>query len=188
MSKLTSHAPEEGAASSAGSDSESIAVQIAALIAQLSSSDGGERLTARGELVTLGKPAVAPLLAVLADHKDQSRQWEAAKALSEIADPVAAPALVATLKNRRFVIRWLAAEGLIALQGDALAPLLQALKMQGESVWLRKGAHHVLTSLSDPGLRTRVAPVVAALEDVEPSLEVPEVADEVLAQLTTAGR
>ena len=188
MSKLTRHAPEEGAASSTGPDSESIAVTVGALIAQLSSSDGGERSTAREGLVRLGKPAVAPLLAVLAGQRIHNRRWEAAKALSEIADPVTAPALVATLKDRRFEIRWLAAEGLIALQGDALAPLLQALKMEGESVWLCKGAHHVLTSLSDPGLRARVAPVVAALEDVEPSLEVPEAADEVLAQLTTAGR
>jgi HEAT repeat protein len=126
-----------------------MAVEVAALIAQLSSSDGGERSAAREGLVRLGKPAVAPLLAVLAGQRIHTRRWEAAKALSEIADPVAAPALVANLKDRRFAIRWLAAEGLIALEGDALAPLLQALKMQGESVWLRKGAHHVLTSLFD---------------------------------------
>ena len=73
MSRLAGHTPEEWADPSTGSGIESIAVQVDALIAQLSSSDGGERLTAREGLARLGKPAVAPLLAALADQRNHIR-------------------------------------------------------------------------------------------------------------------
>jgi HEAT repeat protein len=87
---------------------------------------------------------VAALLARLADHANHIRRWEAAKALSEIADPVIAPELVATLEDSSPDIRWLAAEGLIALERAALPSLLQTLMAHSESVWLREGAHHIL--------------------------------------------
>jgi hypothetical protein len=67
MSQFASDAPEKGAALSTETDSESSAVRVDALIGQLSSSDGEERSRARAALVTLGKPALAALLAMLTD-------------------------------------------------------------------------------------------------------------------------
>jgi HEAT repeat protein len=185
MSWFTSQAPEEDAALNTGTDSESSAVLVDALIAQLSSNDGEERLKARADLVNLGKPAVAALLAMLADHANHVRRWEAAKALSEIADPVTAPALVATLEDRSFDIRWLAAEGLMALKRAALPSLLQALMAHSESAWLRQGAHHILCTFSDPATQKLLAPVCAALEGIESDLTIPPAAQKALQKLGT---
>jgi HEAT repeat protein len=185
MSWFASDAPEKGAAPRTETGSESSAVRVDALIAQLSSNDGEERSRARADLVKLGKPAVAALLAMLADHANHTRRWEAAKALSEIADPVTAPALVATLEDSSFDIRWLAAEGLIALERAALPSLLQALKAHSESVWLRQGAHHILCTLSDPATQSLLAPVCAALEGIESDLTIPPAAQKALQELGT---
>jgi HEAT repeat protein len=185
MSRFASDAPEKGAALSTETDSESSAVRVDALIAQLSSSDGEVRSRARAALVTLGKPAVAALVAMLADHANHVRRWEAAKALSEIADPVTAPELVATLEDSSADIRWLAAEGLIALERAALPSVLQALMAHSESVWLRQGAHHILCTVSDPATQRLLAPVCAALEGIESELTIPPAAQKALQELGT---
>jgi HEAT repeat protein len=128
---------------------------------------------------------VAALLAMLTDHANHLRRWEAAKALSEIADPVTAPVLVATLEDSSFDIRWLAAEGLIALESAALPSLLKALMAHSESVWLRQGAHHILCTVSDPATQSLLAPVCAALEGIESALTTPPAAQKVLQALGT---
>jgi HEAT repeat protein len=155
------------------------------LIADLASQSPLVRANARQSLVTMRGPAVAPLIEALADPKLQVR-WEAAKALSQIADPAAAPALVQALRDRGFGVRWLAAEGLIALGSKGLVPLLRALIDHSDSVWLRQGAHHVLHDLAKGNLKDLLQPVVAALEDVEPSLEVPVAAETALHALAPA--
>jgi HEAT repeat protein len=144
---------------------------IASLIATLSSDDGLKRQRARQRLVAIGRPALAPLVKALADPNDQVR-WEAAKALGKIGDPATAPALVNALQDGNCGIRWLAAEGLIVLERQGLTPLLQALVERSDSEWLREGAHHVLHALARRGLGDLLSPVLAALEDIEPVLEV----------------
>jgi HEAT repeat protein len=162
---------------------ESDPVTIGALIADLGVKDGMVRERARQSLVAIGGPAVAPLIEALADRNTQMR-WEAAKALSQIADPASAPALVSILEDEVFDVRWLAAEGLIALGREALVPLLQTLIEHPDSLWLCEGAHHVLHELSAGGLKEVLRPLLAALEDVEPSVEVPLAAEKALDALT----
>jgi HEAT repeat protein len=158
---------------------------ISSLIADLASQAALVRTNARQSLVTMGGPAVAPLIEALADPKRQVR-WEAAKALSQIADPAAAPALVRALRDRGFGVRWLAAEGLIALGSKGLVPLLRALIEHSDSVWLLQGAHHVLHDLAKGNLKDLLQPVLASLEGVEPSLEVPVSAETALHTLARA--
>jgi HEAT repeat protein len=161
---------------------------IPALIATLAGNDGLARQRAREALVNIGKPAVVPLMKALeAPKSDFDLRWEAAKALSELEDPAAAPALIKTLEeDSSFSVRWLAAEGLIALGGDGLPPLLEALVKRSNSASLREGAHHVLRMLNEGDLRSQIAPVLAALEDVEPILEVPVAAHVALDALEEA--
>lgn len=158
---------------------------ISSLVADLASEDEVQRTDARQSLVAIGRPAVAPLTEALGDSRRQVR-WEAAKALCEIADPAAAPALVKTLQDSEFSIRWLASEGLIALGPRGLEPLLRALMEHSDSVWLRQGAHHVLHDLARGILKEVLQPVLAALEDIEPSLEAPLAARTALDTLTEA--
>lgn len=147
---------------------------IPALIAVLSSNDGLARQRARESLVDIGRPAVAPLMEALAAPDSNYRlRWEAAKALSELEDPETAPVLVTALEDDRFGVRWLAAEGLISLGRDGLAPLLKALVQRSDSAVLREGAHHVLRMLNEGDLHAQMEPVLAALEDIEPIVEVP---------------
>jgi len=158
---------------------------IGPLVGTLRSDDGLLRQAARRALVAFRQQAVASLTEALTDP-DARVRWESAKALSAIADPAAASALVRALEDENGGIRWLAAEGLIALRGDGAVPLLQALVEHSESVWLRDGAHHVFRSLDEKGLGKAVAPVLAALEDVEPAMGVPKAAYAAIHKLTKA--
>jgi hypothetical protein len=156
--------------------------RLDSFINALHSKDGEERRQARLSLVALGSEAVDPLIAMLKDA-DHEVRWEAAKALAEIADPGSAPALAEALGDAGFDIRWLAAEGLIALEGAGLGPLLEALLKNSDSVYLREGAHHVMYDLAHKGFRDQLGPVIAALEGVDPEIEIREPARRALQAL-----
>jgi hypothetical protein len=147
---------------------------ISSMIADLARDVPLVRVSARESLVAIGGPAVPTLIETLGDPNRRVR-WEAAKALSQIGDPAAAEALVRALEDELFGVRWLAAEGLIAMGRGGVQPLLQALIERSDSDWLRQGAHHVLHELARTGLE-EVRPVLAALEDIEPSVGVPPAA------------
>jgi HEAT repeat protein len=157
---------------------------ISSLIADLGSKDGMARVRARKSLVAIGKPSVDPLVEALASKKELVR-WEAAKAIGQIGNPTATLALVRALEDEMFDVRWLAAEALITIGKEALVPLLKALIKDLDSIWLREGAHHVFHDLArgKSGLRGVLQPVLAALEDIEPALEVPLAAKEALNKL-----
>jgi HEAT repeat protein len=151
-------------------------------ITDLASRDGMVRQRARNSLVAVRKPAIVHLAKLTKDRNEQVR-WEAAKALGEIADPKAAPPLTCALEDEEFDVRWLAAEGLITLKSKGLPPLLRALLKRPQSVWLREGAHHVLHDLSRTSLRKQVKALMEALEGVEPEIEVPPAAQNLLDSL-----
>jgi HEAT repeat protein len=153
-----------------------------AVIANLASHDDRTREKARHTLVAMGKDGVQSLIEPLKDKRYLMR-WEAAKALGEIADSGAAPALVEALEDEAFDVRWLAAVALIRMNIRGLRPLFRALMERGDSTLLREGAHHVIHDLSKGELRKYLLPVLGALEDVEPSMEVPQVASQALEKL-----
>ncbi len=142
------------------------------LIKTLSSRKDKAREGARHSLVAMGKAAVPSLIEAL-NKRNTLTRWEAAKALSEIADPETAPVLVEALEDQEFDVRWLAAEGLIKMNMKGLKPLLEALEHHGDSAFLLEGAHHVFHDLAKGGLRKSLAPVLAALEALEPGEAVP---------------
>lgn len=144
-------------------------------IATLGNYDGLVRQRARHSLVAIGEPAVPALVKALNDPNGH-RRWEAAKTLGAISDPSTAPALVRAMEDEDFGVRWLAAEGLIGLKRAGLVPLFEALAEHPDSVWIREGAHHVCRMLVDHDLHDLVAPVLAALDSVEPELEAPRAA------------
>jgi HEAT repeat protein len=156
---------------------------ISALIADLDSKDGLVRVRARRSLVAIGGLAVGPLDEALTSKKQWVR-WEAAKALGQIGDPAATQALVKALEDEMFDVRWLAAEGLIAIGHGAVVPLLHALTKHSDSLWLREGAHHVFHDINIRNLKKVLRPVLDALEDIEPSVEVPRVAETALDMVT----
>ena len=153
---------------------------IAALLTKLTDKDGLVRKPARDALVEIGSPAVPGLIELLKDKRTHVR-WEAAKALSEIADPLAAPALVEALEDNDPGIRWLGAEGLIRMEQAGLRPLLEALVEHGGSVRLREGADHALKVLAkNEKLPAQVAPVLEALHGPTPGAEAARAAKRVL--------
>jgi hypothetical protein len=158
---------------------------VDALIEDLASQNLATRQHAHQALMAIGRTATVPLIKAMSDTNDQIR-WEAVKALDELADPAAATVLVQSLEDETVEVRWRAAEGLIALERYGLEPLLKALVLHSDSVRLRDGAHHVLsrlTAISDLDLTDLVTPVLAALEDVEPTMAVPVAADTALKKL-----
>jgi HEAT repeat protein len=149
--------------------------KIKSLIANLRSKDGGVRQEVRQKLVFIGKQAVPQLIPLLKEPEDDVR-WEAKKALAEIGDARAATEIVPMLEDHNFGVRWLGAEGLIAIGRDALPPMMEALTKRSDSAWLRQGAHHVLHDLVGKDLEVKdlVAPVITALEGIEPEIGVVE--------------
>jgi HEAT repeat protein len=152
---------------------------INALLAELGSQDGMVRVRARRSLVNVGHAAVRPLIEAL-DSKQEWVRWEAAKTLAQIGDPSAIQTLIESLHDKKFDIRWLAAEGLIHIGNKAVRPLLKALIEHPDSLWMREGAHHILHDLPENNLKETLKPVLHALEDVEPSLEVAVAAEAAL--------
>jgi HEAT repeat protein len=159
---------------------------IDALIAAMAEDHGLTRLKARQALVAMKQEAIAPLVKAL-QHPEWRIRWGAAKALGQIGDPSVAEALIKSLEDERPGIRWLAAEALIALRPAGLHALLEALIHHSDSSWLREGAHHIIHDIAekDPDLSHVLAPVAAALDDVEPVIEVPPAAQTALRQLTS---
>jgi len=152
------------------------------LISSLSSQDDAVRVKARNTLVAMGKAAIPSLAAALQEINDLAR-WEAAKALGEIGAPEAGPPLVKALEDEQFDVRWLAAVALINMNIKGLKPLLHALMERSDSVFLRDGAHHVVHDLTKGELRKYLAPVLTALENVEPAAGCPQVAFHALEML-----
>jgi HEAT repeat protein len=145
---------------------------IEGLIMSLASHNDAVRVKARHSLVAMGKAAV-PSLSKALKSENSLTKWEAAKALGEIGDPETASTLVEALEDEDFDVRWLAAEGLTKMNINALKPLLQALEKRGDSFFLQEGAHHVFHDLAKGALKKFLAPVLAALEGLEPGEEVP---------------
>lgn len=152
---------------------------ITSLVDALASTDGVERQTAREQLEEIGSPAVPFIVRALRSPSEHAR-WEAAKVLGKIADASAAPALVHTLEDEKAAVRWLAATALINLGRGALMPLLRGLEGNSDSIWFRDGAHHVLRNLIRDGVADEALPVLEALENLEPSVEAPVAAYQVL--------
>jgi HEAT repeat protein len=145
---------------------------VKSLITALESKDGVVRVKARRQLVAYKARAVAPLIKTLSNENDWVR-WEAAKALSQIANPASIQALLEALADKRFEVRWLAAEGLIRIGRKVVVPFLETLVEHSDSYWLREGIHHVLHDMNRGRLTKVLRPVLAALEGSEPSLEAP---------------
>jgi HEAT repeat protein len=152
---------------------------IERLVDDLCGGDKGACEAARVALIGVGAPAVVALTALLHDT-DEHKRWEAARVLSKIGNPAAAHELVRSLLDNNSGIRWLAAQGLIAAGRPGLPALLEALIQHSESVWLREGAHHILRALVSRAPADPIAPVLAALEGVEPDLTVPIAAHKAL--------
>ncbi len=161
--------------------------QIESLVTDLASDHWQTRQAACHSLIRFGSRAVAPLVKASSDPHWYVR-WEAAKALGQIGDSAAASALVRTLEDERSGIRWLAAEGLATMGREGLLPLLEALEHDSDSERLREGAHHVLRVLVKDDSQGIIAPVLAALEDVEPVIQVPPAAQTALRALTDAAK
>ena len=157
--------------------------QLDSLIDDLKSEHASTRRHARESLVAIGVPAMPPLMALLSDSNTLTR-WEAVKTLGEIGGAGVAEALVHTMEHDQDEgVRWLAAEGLAGLHEAGLAPLLEVLMHHSDSVWLRDSAHHALRKLSHAKLGKMVAPVLEALEGIEPAIVVPPVAQNALKAL-----
>jgi HEAT repeat protein len=90
---------------------------------------------------------------------------------------------VSALEDDDTGVQWIAAQGLASLGREGVKPLLSALIVRSDSPRLLTGAHHVLRLIADDRLREKLAPVVTAIEDVEPVLEVPVAAHQALVVL-----
>ena len=156
---------------------------IQTLIGDLTCDDVIKCQKARRELVEKGSAAVDALGEALSSKKTWVR-WEAAKALGQIGDKSAVEALVAALEDKQFDIRWQASEALIRIGPAALEPLLALLAQRGDkSLAIRRGAHHILHDMNRGKYDGILQPVMAAVEDGAPTVEVLVAAEKALEEL-----
>ena len=94
---------------------------IPKLIEVLGFNNPGAAVAAVGGLVTIGEPAVAPLLKHLDGYNYGARAW-AIRALAEIGDPRALEVLLTAAGDFALSVRRAAARGLGTLQWQALEP------------------------------------------------------------------
>lgn len=149
------------------------------LVARLNDPDSLVRGRARMALVQQGETAVPALVAALSASQARVR-WEATEALADLHAVAAATTLVDLLQDDNLDVRWAASRALIALNRDALPPLLTALTQHFDSVWLRRGAYHVLHSLKLRGvLHDKEVRLLQALSSVLPLFGVGTAYDDV---------
>jgi HEAT repeat protein len=158
---------------------------VKSAIDKLHSKDGSTRRQARHELVEIGSAAVGDLVQHIQSNK-HSFKWEIMKTLEQIADPQSAPHLIKVLEDDEFDIRWLAAEGLIRMGSDAIRPLLEALSHKSDSVFMREGAHHILSALGDEQLgnaRNEIRDLMNHLKRVSSVEDVPILVSRILQEM-----
>lgn len=159
--------------------------EIESWVAALRDGDGMVRQSARERLVRLRFAATPFLVPLLSDHDSQTR-WEAAKALSEIADPASVPVLIRSLGDDDGDVSWLAAEGLASMGSPAVAPLLRTLIDRVGDAWIRRGAHHVLGELRHTNVGDAISEVYTELSDTGEDVEIIAAAERALRRLDAA--
>ena len=112
-------------------------------------------------LISIGKPAVKPLIGALKDNHPLVRR-HAAEALGEIQDPRAVEPLIAVLNDSDSLIRRHAVEALGKIRDlRAIKPLIAVLNEDREA-HVRMSAAEALGWIEEPGV---VDPLVSALKD-----------------------
>ena len=156
---------------------------IPALIDQLKSTKNNTRIVVRAVLSCIGRPAIPALIKALDDASTQLR-WQIIKILETIRDPAAIPALANQLKDENADIRWAASNALIGLRRETMPQLLEMLVHHSDSSALRQSVHHILHVFKDRNiLNDAEIKVYNALEDIEPTLTVPWMAERALEYL-----
>jgi HEAT repeat protein len=141
-------------------------------IIKLMDKDGLVRKKARKKLVEIGTPAI-DYLSEIETHPKNIARWEAVKTLSEIKDPIAAPLLINALEDRSEDVRWIAAEGLAALEDAGLKAILETLLSHERTLYLRKGAHHILTKLKSSMDKPIITELLHILDAPDAELKIP---------------
>lgn len=112
-------------------------------------------------LISIGKPAVEPLIAALRDNHPLVRR-HAAEALGEIKDPRAVEPLIAALKDTDSLIRRHVVEALGKIADlRAIKPLIAVLR-EGKESHVRMSAAEALGGIEGPSV---VEPLISALKD-----------------------
>ena len=90
---------------------------------------------------------ILPLMHKLTVLKHKTIRKEAIKIIRRIAHRSSIPVAIRMLEDPENDIRWIAAEALINIGRISIKPVLEALVNNGESYFLRQGAHHILKAL-----------------------------------------
>jgi HEAT repeat protein len=90
---------------------------------------------------------ILPVMHKLINSEYRVIRKEAIKIVRGIAHKSSIPAAIRLLEDPESDIRWIAAEALIKIGRISIKPVLKALVLNGESYYLRQGAHHVLRAL-----------------------------------------
>jgi hypothetical protein len=119
---------------------------------------------ARIALVKMGKKATLSMHGLLSSKKTQIRR-DAAKVVELIADKRSIPILITLLDDPDFDIRWIAAKGLISIGRKSIKPLLRSVCGGKSSLFIDKGAHHVLDTLLYENEKTQLVSLMLSLDN-----------------------
>ncbi|HKI84660.1 MAG TPA: HEAT repeat domain-containing protein [Candidatus Krumholzibacteria bacterium] len=155
---------------------------VALLLEQLGAYDVAVRQNARKTLQSLGEE-VLPQMVEMLPKADFVLRWEIIKALSEMRLVAAVPTLIEAMEDDEPDVRWVAAEGLAHLGRGGLRPLLRAIISNPDSIYLHRGAHHVLTKYKQKDLHEALARLRDALSPLAVEEDAVVLAEEALKTL-----
>lgn len=110
-------------------------------------------------LVSIGAPALEPLVTALRDRHESAVRRVASKAIEMIGTTAAAPLIAAALKDADYGVRYYGAEALVKIGAPVVEALIAALKDEDREV--RTFAAEVLGKIGDP---RAIAPLIASLK------------------------
>jgi hypothetical protein len=126
--------------------------------------NSGKKLSARSDLVRMGK-SIIPQMHKLLESENRLLRMEAVKIVELIADRKSIPILINLLDDKEFEIRWIAAEGLIKIGRRSILPLLKSIRDGKSSFLHNKGAHHVLVGLLNKNEKDILISLLRSLDD-----------------------
>ena len=146
--------------------------EIVDWVDELCSNEESIRENAHAGLVAAGVQSIR-YLNKLALSNNQEERREVVKIIGEINNKQGIPLLIHSLEDEELEIRLLAAEGLIDLGQEALSPIFSTLMRRYNSVFIREGAHHVMSELKRRNVFADRSSIISLLKSEETKSLVP---------------
>jgi HEAT repeat protein len=151
------------------------------LLCALAEGHGELHRAANRALRDMGSTAADTLVQGL-NHPDSHVRWHTARALGQIGNPRGIETLVEGLHDEHPAVRWATASVLANLDAQAIPYILRSLIRQPMTEPYRQAIYHALHAMPSRHTRLYLQPLLEALQGPAPGVQVPAIAQKMLAE------